>query len=73
MNKNDVIVLLETTRTGYTPAQCGYSLTVKQLIQELEEHDEDALVYFSNDNGYTYGAIHSDSIHESTYAEEEDR
>ena len=73
MNKDDVIILLETERAGYTPSQCGHSLTVKQLIQELEEHDEDALVYFSNDNGYTYGRLYSDSIHESTYAEEEDR
>lgn len=50
-------VKLETRRDGYSVSQVGSTLTVKELIERLSEFDEDLPVVFSNDNGYTYGAI----------------
>lgn len=44
-------------RDGYTPDQCGRTLTVGELIAILQDYDEDRLVYLANDNGYTYGSI----------------
>ena len=57
-------VFIEGRRDGYTPSQCYATLTVRELIEELEEYDEDMPVYLINDNGYTYGSIDSSSIEE---------
>lgn len=52
------MVTLETTREGYTPEQVvERTCTVGELIRFLEEYDENEKIIFSNDNGYTYGAI----------------
>lgn len=37
---------------------------VKELIDVLSEYDEDAKVYLSHDNGYTYGGIRYGSFSE---------
>ena len=50
-------VFIDTRRNGYTPSQCGKTMTVGELIEVLENFDEEAEVYFRNDNGYTYGSI----------------
>lgn len=50
-------VYFRAKRNGYTPNQCGRTLTVGELIDLLGEFDEDAPVYFKNDKGYTYGSI----------------
>lgn len=50
-------IKIETNRTGYTPNQCGDTLTVSELISILEQYDDDMPVYLSNDDGYTYGNI----------------
>jgi hypothetical protein len=42
----------------------GETMTVRELIERLSEFDEDALVAFRNDNGYTYGSISYDDIEE---------
>lgn len=44
-------------RNGYSPEQCGRTMTVGELIEFLSEYDENRPVYLSNDNGYTYGSI----------------
>ena len=49
-------------RNGYSPEQCGRTLTVGELINILEDYDEDTLIYLSNDNGYTYGSITESDI-----------
>lgn len=52
------MVTLETTRDGYSPEQVEYkTCTVGELISYLQQYDEDEKIIFSNDNGYTYGAI----------------
>lgn len=50
-------VFIETRRDGYNTEQCDSTLTVKELIEILEDFNEDSPVYFSNDGGYTYGSI----------------
>lgn len=63
-------VTLETNRTGYEVDQCGNTLTVQELIECLSAYDPDAKIYFSNDNGYTYGNITQFSLDE--FYEDED-
>ena len=50
-------VIIEALREGYSPEQVRNTMTVKELIEILSEYDEDAKVYLSHDNGYTYGGI----------------
>lgn len=57
-------VYIEGRRDGYNPDQCGKTMTVGELIAYLEQFEEDAEVYLSNDNGYTYGRITADSFTE---------
>ena len=48
---------IEARRTSYSLKDCGRTMTVGELINWLEGFDEDAKVYLSHDNGYTYGPI----------------
>lgn len=57
-------VFIETRRNGYNTEQCGSTLTVKELIEILEDFNEDSPIYFSNDGGYTYGSIECEDIFE---------
>ena len=64
-------ITLETCREGYAPNQCGNTMTVSELIQYLSQFDEDAKVFYSNDNGYTYGSIKDYKIKEN-YGDDDD-
>lgn len=64
-------ITFETKREGYAPNQCGNTMTVGELIQYLNQFDKDAKVFYSNDNGYTYGSIKSYQINEN-YEEDDD-
>lgn len=57
-------IFLDTTRNGYTPEQCGRTLTVKDLLELLQDYNDDTEVFFRNDNGYTYGSLDYDTIRE---------
>lgn len=57
-------LFIQGRRDGYSPDQCGKTMTVGELIAQLEDYDEDAKVYLSNDNGYTYGRISRNSFEE---------
>lgn len=61
---------IEGRRNGYSPEQCGETMTVRELIEYLEQFDDDTKVYLSNDNGYTYGNIDNTSFYDEP--EEED-
>lgn len=50
-------------KNGYGTDQCGETLTVRELIEILQEYDEDSPVYLRNDNGYTYGSITRSDIY----------
>ena len=56
------IVYIRGNRTGYSPNQCGETMTVGDLIHALEDFDMDSPVYLNNDNGYTFGEISPDDI-----------
>lgn len=66
-------VFIDGRRDGYSPDQCGKTMTVGELIAYLEDFDEDAKVYLKNDNGYTYGRITANSIDaDESYDDEEE-
>lgn len=50
-------IYIDTKHNGYSPDQCGRTLTARDLIEILEGFDEDTPVFFRNDGGYTYGSI----------------
>lgn len=64
-------VILKTSRDAYKPQDCGYSVTVGKLIDILQEYNQNSKIYFSNDNGYTYGSIIYDSVDELEIGDEE--
>ena len=67
------VLTLEGRRNGYAPEQCGNTMTVRELIEYLENNcDEDMPVYISNDNGYTYGNIDWNSFAELEREDDED-
>jgi hypothetical protein len=51
------MLFIEGKRNGYSPAQCGETMTVGDLVAFLQEFPEDEKVYLRNDRGYTYGSI----------------
>lgn len=61
---------IDGRRNGYTPAQCGQTMTVAELIEYLQDLDEDMPVYIINDGGYTYGNIDIRSFEEREDEEE---
>jgi len=65
-------VTLGIQRNGYSPDQCGSTMTVGELIQYLSQYDESTKIYYSNDNGYTYGSIKDYLIEEHDEEESED-
>ena len=64
------VLFINGKRNGYSPEQCGRTLTVGELIDILQGYDPDMEVYLKNDNGYTYGSITDYDIYEDD--EEED-
>lgn len=65
-----MMLFIEGRRNGYSPDQCGRTMTVGELIEHLEQFDEGTKVYLSNDGGYTYGNIDYNSFEESEDIEE---
>lgn len=63
---------IDGKRNGYTPDQCGHTMTVGELIALLSEFDEDRPVYLRNDRGYTFGSITEANIYPAEEVEGED-
>lgn len=67
------IAILKTNRSEYDANLAAInSISVKELIRELEQIDEDAKIVFSNDNGYTYGYIDESCVDIKEIETEED-
>lgn len=66
------VVYIAGRRDGYSPDQCGRTMTVGELIAYLEDFPEDAEVYLKNDNGYTYGRITTGSFEEDEIESEDE-
>ena len=64
-------VIINANRDGYTPGQCGSTMTIGELIDELEYYNRDLPVYLSHDNGYTYGALSEELIRERKFDNED--
>lgn len=64
-------IIIEAERTGYTTEQVHRTMTVGELIEYLQQFDEDAEIYLSHDEGYTFGGITYDKIEERVFDEEE--
>lgn len=64
-------LFIEGRRNGYSTDQCGRTMTVREMIEWLEQFDEDAEIFLKNDNGYTYGNIDEMSFEED-YGEDEE-
>lgn len=56
------VLYINGNRNGYSPDQCGRTLTVGELLDILSEFDEDRAIYLRNDNGYTYGSITEEDV-----------
>ena len=65
-------LFIEGRRNGYTPDQCGRTMSVGDLIEYLSQFDEDMPVYLNNDNGYTFGSIDERSFEEEDLEDDED-
>ena len=68
-------LILQTCRNGYDATQAEdyeTALTVRELIDVLNQYDKDLKVYFDNDNGYTYGSVTEDCIDTEEYEESDD-
>ena len=58
------VAVIRATRDGYSIEQVvKKAITVKELIAELCQFDEESPVVISNDNGYTYGPIRRYNIY----------
>lgn len=62
-------LMIDAPREGYAPDQIRRTMTVGDLIAQLEQFDEDTPVYLKHDGGYTYGGIYEYSFDE--YEEED--
>jgi hypothetical protein len=58
------MLIINAKRNGYSPEQCGRTLTVGELIRELECFDPNEKIYLSHDNGYTYGSVTENDLDE---------
>lgn len=57
----NVAIVVEVSREGYGIDQIERSaMTVRELIEQLEQYDDDDIVVLSHDNGYTYGTVSFD-------------
>lgn len=65
-------LIYSTFREGYGTDQIRKTMTVGELIAFLEDYDEDAPIYLSFDNGYTYGGITDDRFEEDYGEDGED-
>ena len=57
-------VIIADDREGYGIDQVRDTMTVGELVALLQDYDEDAPIYLSHDNGFTFGGITERKIEE---------
>lgn len=72
MKERKMRLYMDGRREVYDPKDIRHTMTVGELIELLQGFDEDAKVYISNDNGYTYGSVTEDSFTEYSEGEEDE-
>lgn len=67
------VIFIDSNRNGYSPSQCGDTMTIGELKCFLEYcgFDDDTPIYFRNDKGHTYGNIKDSNIYEDELNEED--
>ena len=50
-------IIMSVHREGYNTDQISNTMTVGELIEWLGHFNENAKIYTSHDNGYTFGGI----------------
>lgn len=50
-------IIMNTTRSGYSPEQCRSTITVGELIEFLSSFPADEPIYTGHDRHYTFGEI----------------
>ena len=65
-------IFINTKKQGYSPEQCGKTLTVGELIDLLNGFDPDSKIFLKNDNGYTFGSIRDSDLDEEEDENEEE-
>jgi hypothetical protein len=71
MNTNQTRLFINGNRNGYSPDQCGRTMTVSELIEYLEQFDGNTPVFLKNDGGYTYGSITEGDFSDASECNEE--
>jgi hypothetical protein len=67
------VVVIEARREAYSKGEAARgTMSVLELINLLEHYDDDALVVFSHDNGYSYGGVNESDIKSCHINTEED-
>ena len=67
------VIKIEAQREAYGISDViARTMTVRELIEQLEQFDDDTPVVLSHDNGYTYGGIHYDDFDEVDINESEE-
>lgn len=66
------VLFFETEAHAYAPEDCTNTMTVGELREFLECYNDDTLIMFSNDNGYTYGRLFESDIREDEIDEDEE-
>ena len=66
------VIKIEARREGYAVDQILSTMTVRELIDYLEQYEDDTPVYLSNDNGYTYGGIREYDITDDWVGDEDE-
>jgi hypothetical protein len=57
------IVTLKTNRDYYDAKECAEnSISVGEFMDMLSNYPSDAKIVFSNDNGYTYGVVSTNTF-----------
>lgn len=65
------VLYIAAQREGYSIDQIRHTMTVRELIDYLEQFDEEAQVYLKHDGGYTYGGITPYRIEDDEIEEEQ--
>lgn len=66
------VLFFETEAHAYAPEDCTNTMTVGELLYFLDQYEDDTLIMFSNDNGYTYGRVFESDIREDEIDEDDD-
>lgn len=63
-------IIIDTNRDGYAPDQVPRTMTVRELVDFLEQYNDDTPIFLGFDRRYTYGGIREGMIEETEVDED---